>query len=236
LGAMLGTGAGRLCRMRRGCNRRVIVVADECGASGMLSGRGGGAWYNGTLYVLEQTGVGIPYVDGFLVNSRSKGGWHRSDWRWVDWNGGGRDFAKEYVTECGNGLEFIWWSLLDARDSCHQITGCGDDSVGGGNGGDGHGVMLETERVGESFAAVAFHDGLDTVVVLEEWPDVPAVGGMIGPGLATGGFEMDKYFRARRGHGCGVKREGTLHGFKRQEEWILVAGLKHVDHVVALVC
>jgi hypothetical protein len=65
--------------------------------------------------------------------------------------------------------------------------------------------MLETERVGEAFAAGAFHDGSDTAVVLEGWPDVPAVGGMIDPGLAMGGFEMDEYFHARRGHGCSIK-------------------------------
>ncbi len=138
--------------------------------------------------------------------------------------------------ECDDGLEFVWCSFLDAQDCCRQITGCGNDSVGGGNGGDGHGMMLETECVGEAFAAGAFHDFLDTAVVLEGWSDVPAVGGMIGLGLATGGFEMDEYFHARRSHGCGVKQEGTLHGFECQEEWILVAGMKHVDHVVALVC
>ncbi len=76
-------------------------------------------------------------------------------------------------------------------------------------------MMLEKECVGEAFAAGAFHDGSNTVVVLEGWPDVPAVGGMIGPGLAIGGFEMDEYFRARRGYGCGIEQEGTLHGFER---------------------
>ncbi len=65
--------------------------------------------------------------------------------------------------------------------------------------------MLEKGRVGEVFAAGAFHDCSDTAVVLEGWSDVPAVGGMIGPGLAMGGFEMDEYFRARRSHGCGIE-------------------------------
>jgi hypothetical protein len=96
-------------------------------------------------------------------------------------------------------------------------------------------MILEMERVGEAFAAGAFHDCLDTVVVLEGWSDVPVAGGMIGPGLAMGGFEMDKYFHARRSHGCGIKQEGTLHGFECQEEWILAAGKRHVDRVVALV-
>ncbi len=73
---MLGTCAGRLCRTRRGCDRGVIVVVDEHGASGMLTGGGGGTWYNGVLYALEWMGVGIPCVDGFFVNSRGKGGWH----------------------------------------------------------------------------------------------------------------------------------------------------------------
>jgi hypothetical protein len=97
----------------------------------MLNVHGGGTWYKCILYVLEQLGIGIPYVDGFFVDSHGKGGWHRSNWSWVDWNGGGKDFAKEYVRECGNGLEFVWWSLLDARDCCRQIMGRGDDSVGG---------------------------------------------------------------------------------------------------------
>jgi hypothetical protein len=114
LGAMLGTHAGRPCRTRRGCDRGVIIVINERGASGMLTKHGGGTWYNGALYVMEHTGVGIPYVDGFFVNSHGKGGWHWSNWSWVDWNRGGRNFAKEYVMECGDGLEFVWWSLLDA--------------------------------------------------------------------------------------------------------------------------
>ncbi len=80
----MGARAGRSCRMRRGCNRGVIVVVNEHRASAMLTRHGGGTWYDGVLYVLERTSVGIPYVDGFLVNSHSKGGWHRSDWSWVD--------------------------------------------------------------------------------------------------------------------------------------------------------
>ena len=77
------------------------------------------------------------------------------------------------------------------------------------------------------------------MVVLEGWPDALAIGWRHDrprPVLATGGFEMDEYFHDRRGHGCGFKQEGTLHGFKRQEERILAAGTKHIDCVVALVC
>ncbi len=62
---------------------------------------------------------------------------------------------------------------------CH-----GDYPVDRGDGGDEHGVMLESERVGEAFAAGAFHDGMNTAVVLEGWPNVPAVGGVIGLGFA----------------------------------------------------
>jgi hypothetical protein len=80
---MLGAHAGRLCRTRRGCNRGVIIVVNERRASGMLTGRGGGTWYYGILYVFEQMGIGIPYVDGFFVDSRGKGGWHQSNWSWV---------------------------------------------------------------------------------------------------------------------------------------------------------
>jgi hypothetical protein len=45
-------------------------------------------------------------------------------------------------------------------------------------------MMLELERVGEAFAASAFHDGANTAVVLEGRPNVPAVGGLVGPGFA----------------------------------------------------
>ncbi len=43
--------------------------------------------------------------------------------------------------------------------------------------------MLESERVGEAFATGAFLDGANTVVVLEGRSDVPAVGGVVGPGF-----------------------------------------------------
>ncbi len=42
-------------------------------------------------------------------------------------------------------------------------------------------MVLESEHVGEAFAASAFHDGANTVVVLEGRPNVPAVGGVVGP-------------------------------------------------------
>ncbi len=42
-------------------------------------------------------------------------------------------------------------------------------------------MVLELECVGEAFAAGAFHDGANTAVVLEGQPDVPAIGGVVGP-------------------------------------------------------
>jgi hypothetical protein len=114
------------------------------------------------------------------------------------------------VTECGDGLEFIGGCFLDTQDGRHLIKCRGNYPVGGGDGGDGHGVMLESERVGEAFAASAIHDGANTVVVLEGWPYVPAVGGVVGPGFASCRLEVDKHFRSRWGHGGGVKREQSL--------------------------
>ncbi len=70
---------------------------------------------------------------------------------------------------------------------CH-----GNYLVGGGDGGDGHGVMLESEHVGEAFAASAFHDGMNTAVVLEGRPYVPAVGGVVGPGFDHDGLRWTR--------------------------------------------
>ncbi len=51
----------------------------------------------------------------------------------------------------------------------------------------------------------------------------------------TSWFEVYKYFGARRGHGCSVKRLETFHGLKSGEEGILATGTKHVDCVVTLI-
>jgi hypothetical protein len=85
------------------------------------------------------------------------------------------------VTECGDGLEFIGGCFLDTQDDRRYITCCGNYPVGGGDGGDRHGVMLELECVGEAFAAGAFHDGANMAVVLEGQSNVPAAGGVVGP-------------------------------------------------------
>ncbi len=45
--------------------------------------------------------------------------------------------------------------------------------------------MLELEHVGEAFATGAFHDGVNTAVVLEGRSDVPAIGGVVDPGFAS---------------------------------------------------
>jgi hypothetical protein len=84
-------------------------------------------------------------------------------------------------------------------------------------------------------AACSFHDGADAAVVFQQWTNVPNVGGMNTPRLATSWFEVKKHFGARRGHGCSVKQVGTFHGLKSGEEGILATRTKHVDCVVALV-
>ncbi len=71
---MLGVHASHPCRTRRGCNREVIVVIDERGASGMLIGHGGGTWYDGILYVLEQMGLGSHMWTGSLSTAAARGG------------------------------------------------------------------------------------------------------------------------------------------------------------------
>jgi hypothetical protein len=101
------------------------------------------------------------------------------------------------VTECGDGLEFVRVCFLDTQDGHHQITCCGNYPVGGGDGGDGHGVMLESECVDEAFPAGAFHDGANTAVVLEGRPNVPAIGGVVSPGFASWRLEVDKHFCSR---------------------------------------
>jgi hypothetical protein len=51
--------------------------------------------------------------------------------------------------ECGNGPEFVGGCFLDTQDGCHQITCCDNYPVGGGDGGDRHGVMFEAKDIDE---------------------------------------------------------------------------------------
>jgi hypothetical protein len=137
--------------------------------------------------------------------------------------------------ESCNGLEFVRGRLLDAKNSSCKLLCGSNDSIGGCDDGHSHGVMLETNGVGETLAAYPFHDGMDAVVVFQRWTNVPTIGGMKTPRLATRWFEMNKKFGARRGHGCSIKQVGAFHGLKHEEEGILAAWTKHVDGVVALV-
>ncbi len=56
--------------------------------------------------------------------------------------------------------------------------------------------MFEAKCVGEVFAPCAFHDSANATLVFEGWSDVPTVGGVEDPGLATRGFQMDEDFGA----------------------------------------
>ncbi len=124
---------------------------------------------------------------------------------------------------------------MDARDSSCKVSCGGNYSIGGCDDGYSHGVVLETKGVSETLAACPFHDGVDAAVVFQQWTDVPTVGGMKIPRLATIWFEVNKNFGVRRGHGCSVEQVGTFHGLEHGEEEILATGTKHVDGVVALV-
>jgi len=56
---------------------------------------------------------------------------------------------------------------LYSGDSCGKVFGCIDDVISGSDGGHGHGVMLEMEGVGESFATCALHDCANAAVMFE---------------------------------------------------------------------
>ncbi len=81
---------------------------------------------------------------------------------------------------------------MDAGDGiCEDMCGS-NNPVCGCDGGDGHGVVLETKGVGELFPANALHYCLSALIVLQGGANVPAVGGMKAPGFALHWFEMDK--------------------------------------------
>ncbi len=55
---------------------------------------------------------------------------------------------------------------MNSSDGGSKVFGGVDDAISGSDGGHGHGVMLESEGVGESFAACAFHNSANAAVVL----------------------------------------------------------------------
>jgi hypothetical protein len=62
---------------------------------------------------------------------------------------------------------FVMGRLLDSGDSSYKVSGGSDDSIGGCDDRYGHGVVLETKCVGETFTACSFHDGTDAAVVFQ---------------------------------------------------------------------
>ena len=104
-------------------------------------------------------------------------------------------------------MEFILWGFLHAGKSVGEVSSGSDDPVSGCDVGDGHGMMLVTERVGEKFGPSVRHDEADAAIMFEGWPNVPTIGGVETPGRSTGGLQMSKDFRAWWCHGSCVERE-----------------------------
>jgi hypothetical protein len=135
-----------------------------------------------------------------------------------------------------DGPHFIGGYFLDAGDGICEDTCGGDDPVSGCDGGDGHGVVLETKGVGESFPTSALHYCLCTLIVLQGRANVSAVGGVKAPGFMLRWFEMDKDLGAQWSHGGSIKRKRAFHGLEGRECRILTAWTHHVQGVITLVC
>jgi hypothetical protein len=84
----------------------------------------------------------------------------------------------------------------------------------GCEGGDGHGMVLETKGVGELFPTSALHYFSYASIVLQGRADVPAVGGVEAPGFELRRFEMDEDLSARWSHGGSVERKRAFYGLK----------------------
>ncbi len=76
-------------------------------------------------------------------------------------------FAKEYVTESCDCMEFVRRRLLDARDNGCKVLGGGNDLIGGCDDRYGHGMVHKAKGVGEMLATCPFHDGADAAVVFQ---------------------------------------------------------------------
>ncbi len=71
------------------------------------------------------------------------------------------------MTESCIGVKFVRGRLLDSGDSICKVPGGSNDSIGGCDDENSHGVVLETKCVGETFATWSFHDGADAAVVFQ---------------------------------------------------------------------
>ncbi len=138
--------------------------------------------------------------------------------------------------ECEDGLHFVGGCFLDAGDGiCENMYG-GNNPVHGCNGGDKHGMVLETKGVGESSPSSALHYCLYASIVLQGRANVPAVGGVESPGFALCQFKMEKDLGVWWSHGGSVERKRPFHGLEGRECRILMAWVQHVHGVIALVC
>ncbi len=71
------------------------------------------------------------------------------------------------MIESCDGRKFVRGRLLDYGDSGCKVLGGINDSIGGCDDGYGHGIVLKTKCVGETFTACSYHDGTDAAVVFQ---------------------------------------------------------------------
>ncbi len=126
-------------------------------------GGGNGDCVNGWELHCKQ----VPNVNWFFVNHIQEKQRRQLDWLSINGSWYWGSIAGEYVTESCNGVKFVRGRLLDSGDSGYKVLGGSDDLIGGCDDGYGHGLVLETKCVGETFATCSFHDGADAVVVFQ---------------------------------------------------------------------
>ncbi len=125
---------------------------------------------------------------------------------------------------------------MDAGDGICEDTRGGNNSVCGCDGGDGHGVVLETKGIGESFPTSSLHYYLYASIMLQGRANVPTVVGVEAPGFVLRRFEIDKEVGALWSHGGSGERKRAFHGLEGKECRILMAWVQHVHGVITLVC
>ncbi len=145
----------------------IIIVANDgrsmcCGFWRAVGGGNGGCVNGWELHCKW-----VPNVNWFFVNDIQEKRRRRLDWLSIDGNWYWGSFAKEHVTESCNGVKFVRGRLLDSGDSSYKVLNGSNDLIGRGDDGYGHGLVLETKCVGETFAACSFRDCADAVVVFQ---------------------------------------------------------------------